>query len=74
MRYANTKRAFVHNFGPGANNLTCAIPAGTLCRWHEANQVYYVLPGQVPVYAQHDAEYRGIPVPLENLTIQESGK
>lgn len=72
MPYANTKRAFVHDFGPGAGNLTVEVPAGSLCHWHDENKLWYVMPGQVPLYAQHDANYRGIPVPVSNLKIQGS--
>lgn len=70
MRNANTLREFVHDFGPGAHNLTVTVEAGSLCRWHDENSCWYVCPGQVPIYAQHDANYRGIPVGTDNLKIQ----
>lgn len=61
-------RGFRHDFGPGTGNLTVDVPTGAACNWHEGNGEWYVHPSQVPLFAQHDATYRGIPVPLDNLS------
>lgn len=62
-----TVKEFVHDFGAGACNLTVTVPAGAICHWHPENACWYVSPSQVPIYAQHDAEYRGIRVNDDNL-------
>lgn len=61
------KQAFEHNFGPGANYLTVSVPAGATCSWHKENNRWYVNPSQVPEFARHDAEFRGILVDENNL-------
>jgi len=65
---ATVTNAFKHNFGPGAANLTVPVPAGALCQWHAENQCWYVCPNVLPLYAQHDATYRGVRVDPDNLT------
>jgi hypothetical protein len=62
------REAFEHNFGAGTNGLTVAVPAGSRADWHAGNACFYVAPGDLPEFARHDAEYRGVPVALDNLT------
>lgn len=63
-----TKRQFLHSFGPGAvARGECVVPKGSPVDWHEANRRYYVRPSAVEPYFQHDATYRGIPVDPDNI-------
>lgn len=61
------QRAFDHDFGAGAGGLCVTVPAGASATWDRDNGCFYVTPGDLPEFARHDAEYRGVPVALDNL-------
>lgn len=61
------KAAFTHTFGPSAGGFSVDVPAGSPCDFHRENDCWYVRPSALPIWAQHDATYRGVPVALDNL-------
>ena len=62
-------KAFSHNFGAGAGNLSVDVPAGAAVEYHAENGKFYVRAADVEPFARHDAEYRGIPVELGNVYV-----
>lgn len=62
------RQGFLHCFGPGANYLKVEVPSGATVSWHPGNQCWYVDAWQLPAWARHDADHRGIPVEEGNLS------
>lgn len=65
--YTTVKESFTHTFGTG---VTVTVPAGAYTQRISGDEMYrWVHPATFPAGSieRHDAEYRGIRVPISNV-------